>query len=164
MSELKNPGPIEFDATIEREEEVVNSSAWINFPMDLKETYGKGNLVPVVATFDGKVRYQGSLAKMGGREACLILRKDVREQLGKQPGDTVHVRVELDTAERKIDLGKDEEVALKEAGLLEAFRGFAFSHQREYHRWIEEAKRPETRANRIVKMCEMIKSGKKEPR
>lgn len=60
-----------------------------------------------------------------------------------------------------IDLGKDEEKALTGAGLLEKFRAMAYTHQREYHRWIEEAKKPTTRANRITKMIEMLKARKK---
>ncbi|HSX45266.1 MAG TPA: YdeI/OmpD-associated family protein [Candidatus Saccharimonadales bacterium] len=164
MAELKNPGPIEFDAFIEREESVVNSSAWILFPLDLKETYGKGNLVPIKAIFDGKVHYQGSLAKMGGRDACLILRKDVRAELGKEPGDKVHVVVELDTAQRKWPIAPDAKKALIKAKQLEKFESLAYSHQREYFRWIDEAKRPETRVARIARMCDMLAEGKKEPR
>src|SRR4051794_26631866 len=118
MADLINPGPIEFTAVIEREESVVNSSAWISFPLDLKETYGKGNLVPVKAVFDDKVQYQGSLAKMGGRDACLILRKDVRAELGKQPGDKVKVRIEPDMAKRKWPLPNDAKLALTQAKQL----------------------------------------------
>jgi len=54
------------------------------------------------------------------------------------------------------------EKALKDVGLLEKFRGLAYSHQREYHRWIGEAKRPETRAARITKMTEMLAAGKQK--
>jgi hypothetical protein len=163
MAELKNPGPIEFEGKIQATDGLPGNG-WIAFPYDLKETYGKGNLVPVKITFDGRVHYTGSLAKMGGESAMILLRKDVRAELGKKPGESVKIKVELDTSERKINLAEDEEKALKDAGLLEAFRSMAFSHQREYHQWIEEAKRPETRANRIAKMCEMITAGKKEPR
>jgi len=42
--------------------------------------------------------------------------------------------------------------ALKDARLLEKFRSLPPSHQREYLGWIEEAKRPETRASRIEKL------------
>jgi len=164
MSDLINPGPIEFTAVIERETSVSNSSAWVSFPFDLKETYGKGNLVPVKAVFDDTVTYQGSLAKMGGRGACLILRKDIRGQLGKQPGDQVKVRVELDTVERFWPLADDAKQALKKSGQLLTFRDLAYSHQREYFRWVDEAKRLETRAKRIQKMCELLAAGHKEPR
>ena len=76
----KDPGPIRFKAVIQRNTGVANSSAWIEFPYDLKETYGVGNLVPFKATFDGQVKYRGSLAKMGGTGAMILLRKlDLRK-------------------------------------------------------------------------------------
>lgn len=164
MAELIDPGSIIYEAVIKRNADVANSSAWVGFPFDLKETYGKGNLVPVKITFDDRVHYTGSLAKMGGENAMILLRKDVRAQLGKEPGETVSVRVDLDTSERKVNISKDEETALKESGLLNMFRSLAFTHQREYHQWIEAAKRPETHVSRIAKMVEMLRAGKKEPR
>ncbi len=163
MSELKNPGPIEFEAVIQETGDLPQNG-WVTFPYDLKETYGKGNLVPVRIIFDHRVKYTGSLAKMGGESAMILLRKDIRAQLAKAPGEKVHVRVELDTSERKIELAKDAQQALQAAGLLEQFQGLAFTHQREYHQWIEQAKRPETRTKRIQKMLEMLKAGRKDPR
>ncbi|MFM8369777.1 MAG: YdeI/OmpD-associated family protein, partial [Chloroflexota bacterium] len=35
-------------------------------------------------------------------------------------------------------------------------------HQREYIKWVEEAKKAETRAKRIQKMMDMLKQGEKE--
>jgi uncharacterized protein YdeI (YjbR/CyaY-like superfamily) len=42
------------------------------------------------------------------------------------------------------------------------FEGLAASHQREYVRWIEEAKRPETRARRVAGTLEMLTAGGKQ--
>lgn len=39
--------------------------------------------------------------------------------------------------------------ALKEAGLADFFADCTASHQREYLKWIGEAKKPETRSKRI---------------
>lgn len=46
--------------------------------------------MPVIATFDG-VEYLGSLVKM--KTPCHIIgvRKDIRAQINKQPGDRIHV-------------------------------------------------------------------------
>ena len=43
----------------------------------------------------------------------------------------------------------------------EIFDGYAYTHRKEYVRWIEEAKRPETRQNRLAKTIEMLKEKKK---
>lgn len=43
----------------------------------------------------------------------------------------------------------------------ELFDAMSYTHRKEYIRWITEAKKPETRENRKVKMIEMILAGKK---
>lgn len=159
-----NPGPISFTATIRRNTNVANSSAWIAFPYDLKETFGVGNLVPFAATFDGRVSYRGSFAKMGGDQAMILLRKDVRAKLGKGPGDTVSVLVELDEQPRTVEVAADIRAALEAAGLWERFGGLAYSHRKEFVAWVEQAKRPETRARRIAGTCEMLARGQTRTR
>ncbi|MGO9030043.1 MAG: YdeI/OmpD-associated family protein [Acidimicrobiales bacterium] len=158
--EFTNPGPQSFRSPIVRNGEVANSSAFIEFPHDLKELFGVGNLVPVSATFDGRVTYQGSLAKMGGPKAVLVLRKDVRDQLGKGPGDSVDVVLELDDRPRTVELPDDVATALADSGEADAFEALAYTHRKEFVRWIEEAKRPETRQRRIEQTCEMVHAGK----
>ncbi len=59
---------------------------------------------------------------------------------------------------RQISLAKDEKTALAKAGLLEKYQKLPYSHQREYHMWIEEAKKPETRARRIEQMVDRLNS------
>jgi uncharacterized protein YdeI (YjbR/CyaY-like superfamily) len=46
--------------------------------------------------------------------------------------------------------------ALVKAGLGDFFDGCTAAHQREYLKWIEEAKRPETRNARISQAVKMI--------
>jgi uncharacterized protein YdeI (YjbR/CyaY-like superfamily) len=46
--------------------------------------------------------------------------------------------------------------ALVKAGLGEFFLGRTAAHQREYLKWIEEAKRPETRRARIGQAMTML--------
>ena len=71
--------------------------AYIEFPNDVKACFGKGR-VKVVATFDG-VTYEGSIVNMGIKNAdgsiCYIIgiRKDIREKIGKQAGDSIKVTI-----------------------------------------------------------------------
>lgn len=53
------------------------------------------------------------------------------------------------------------EALLKAPQSLAFFEQLAPSHRKEYIRWIEEAKKAETRQNRIVKAVEMLAAGKK---
>ena len=154
MPELKDPGKIVFSAVIQNGS---GGGAWVDFPYNLKETFGKGNLVPIKARFDNKADYSGNLAMMGGECAMLLVRKDIREQIDKQAGQSVNVEVWLDTSERKVNVSKDIQDAFKKAGVWEKFTLYSYSHQNEHIRYIEEAKRAETRSQRIHKSIELIK-------
>jgi hypothetical protein len=80
----------EFEAIIIKVPDI--DGAYVEIPFDVKATFGKGR-VPVHATFDG-FPYQGSLVKM--RTPCHIIgiRKDIRQQIGKQAGNSVLVTIE----------------------------------------------------------------------
>lgn len=59
-------------------------------------------------------------------------------------------------------LPADLAVALRAApAALAFFEQLAPSHRKEYIRWLEEAKKAETRQQRLAKVVEMLKSGKK---
>lgn len=47
----------------------------------------------VIVTFD-HVIYQGSLVRMKTPGHIIGLRKDIRAQIQKQPGDIVHVKIQ----------------------------------------------------------------------
>lgn len=66
--------------------------AYVEIPFDVKKVFGRGR-VKVNATFDG-YPYQGSLVRMGTPGHILGIRKDIRQAIGKQPGDTVQVTVQ----------------------------------------------------------------------
>lgn len=85
----------EFYAAIEAVPD--KGGAYIRFPYDIRKEFGKGR-VKVEAAFDGEP-YRGSIVNMGVKNAdgsvCYIIgiRKDIRDKIGKQPGDTVLVRI-----------------------------------------------------------------------
>lgn len=79
----------EFDAVIKKVPDI--DGAYVDFPYDVREEFGKGR-VKVHAEFDGEP-YDGSLVRMGTPGHIIGLRKDIRGKIGKQPGDTVSVRL-----------------------------------------------------------------------
>lgn len=144
-----DPGVLAFTASIEQSS-TLGAAAWVIFPYDVKQTFGVGNLVPVIVTFDTREKYRGSIAKMG-KKPMILLRKDIRAKLGKAKGDTVAVEVRLDTTIRQVNLQADVRAALNQRPEIAAyFKSLAYSHQREYAEWINEAKKPETRERRIA--------------
>ena len=60
------------------------------------------------------------------------------------------------------NIPKDVSKALKDCGLAEFFSAYAPSHQREYLKWITEAKKPETRKKRIQKALKMLSDKRSE--
>ncbi|MEV0796686.1 YdeI/OmpD-associated family protein [Kribbella sp. NPDC050281] len=142
-----------FEGTI-----VVNDGggAWVEVPGEVIAGLGGGGRIPVHATFDG-VAYRGSIASMGGCMALGIL-KSIRTELGKGAGDPVTVTLTRDAAERTVEVPADLAAALEEAGLRKAFDALSYSHRREHVNAINDAKKPETRARRIGKALEILKS------
>lgn len=153
---LKNM-PYEFDAVIEASG---SGGAYVTIPADAPEVFNRRGQVRVLAAFDG-VPYRGSVTTMGGIRLLIIL-KDIREQIGKQPGDTVRVGLAEDTAPRVVEVPDDFAAALGGAPAARAaFDDFSYTHRKEYVQWIEDAKKPETRARRIAKALEMLARGEK---
>ena len=74
-----------------------SGGAYVLFPYDIRKEFGRGR-VKVHVTFDGEP-YDGSIVNMGVRNAdgsvCYIIgvRKEIRSRIGKQPGDSVLVKV-----------------------------------------------------------------------
>ncbi|HWC68118.1 MAG TPA: YdeI/OmpD-associated family protein [Acidimicrobiales bacterium] len=143
-----------FEAPIEAAD---RGGACVRVPPGVVAALGGGGRIKVRATFDG-IAYRGSVVSMGGEKVIGLL-KTIREELGKGPGDTVAVTLDVDDAERTVDVPADLSAALDAAGLLDAFRALSYTHQREHVAWIEEAKRPDTRARRIHQTVERLREG-----
>lgn len=94
-------------------------------------------------------------------EFLLGLYQEVRQGAGVQAGDEVDVTVELDDAPREVEVPEALTVALAaDPQARESFERMAFTHRKEYARWIAEAKREETRQRRVRQALEMIRAGK----
>ena len=97
---------------------------------------------------------------MGG-EYLLGLSREVRDGAGVVSGDEVDVRLALDTAPREVEVPESLAAALSADPVAHAaFEKLAFTHRKEFARWIGEAKRDETRQRRVQQAVEMIRSGR----
>lgn len=83
----------------------------------------------------------------------------IRDQIDKGPGDTVAVTITKDETVRTVEVPTELTKLLKKEKLAEVFDKLSYTHQKEYVRWIGEAKREETRQNRIAKTVEMLRAG-----
>lgn len=138
------------------------NAAFIEFPFSVEELFHKKGQIKIKALLDDRVEYRGSLAKMKSDCHLLGLTQEIRKQLGKTFGDEVSVSLTEDKEEREVEIADDIISVFNEnpeAKVL--FDAMSYTHKKEYIRWIEEAKKPETRENRKSKMIEMILGGKK---
>jgi uncharacterized protein YdeI (YjbR/CyaY-like superfamily) len=85
----------------------------------------------------------------------------VKAATGVDAGDRVDVTMELDTEPRRVTLPADLRAALAaDPTAKSAFAKLSYTHKREYVEWVEEAKRPETRARRIIATVAGAREGK----
>ena len=85
----------EYDAVLR--EQADSGGAYVLFPWDIRELFGKGRL-RVHAELDG-IPYDGSIVNMGVKNPdgtiCYIIGvlKSIRRTIGKKDGDTIHVLI-----------------------------------------------------------------------
>jgi hypothetical protein len=141
-----------FKTTVVRD----GSMCFIPLTFDPRAVFGKIR-APVRVTLNGYT-YRSTIAAMGG-PPCIPLRKSHREAAGLEGGETLDVRLDLDTEKREVTLPADFAKALKaDPAVWERWRGLSYSHQREHVEAIESAKKPETRARRIENAIRMVRA------
>jgi hypothetical protein len=141
-------------------EDAYNGGAFVTVPFDVEKAFGKKR-VKVKATIAG-IPYRGSLVRMGTQDHILIILKEIREKAGVTFGDEIEIEVEEDKAPREIEVPDDVKAAVSENPKASSFfEGLSYSHQREYMKWVNDAKREETRRKRIEEMVKLLEEGKK---
>ncbi len=138
-------------------------AAFISFPYDVQKLFGTRGQVKVKVTFDG-YPYRGILSIMGGGKHAILVRKDVRQAIAKNIGDTVNVIVEQDLEERVVDLPTALHDLLKKNPKAKAFfDSLSFTNRKEYAVWIASAKKEETLLKRLEATLSKLLAGKKNP-
>jgi Bacteriocin-protection, YdeI or OmpD-Associated/Domain of unknown function (DUF1905) len=111
---------------------------------------------PAVLALINGVEYRSRLAVYGGR-SYLGLRKDLLRRLEVGVGDVIQVELVEDHQERVVVEPPELTAALAEHPAAKAaYERLPYSHRTEYARWIDEAKKPETRADRIAKTIKRL--------
>jgi len=129
-------------------------------PDDVVDALGGGRR-PAVRITIGTHAYRTTVASRGGR-FLVPLSAENRAAAGVAAGDEIDVEILLDTAPREVDLPDDLVGALGgDPAARDFFDGLAYTHRKEWVRWIEEAKRPATRSNRIAETVAALHAGKR---
>jgi hypothetical protein len=128
---------------------------WLEVPFNAKELFGEAR-PPVAGTLNG-APFSGRLSVYGGK-TYLGLNKVIRDAAGIDVGDHVEVVLDRDESPREVEIPPELLVAFeRDAAAKAIYDKLAFTHRREYARWIAEAKKDETRERRVAKALEMLK-------
>jgi Domain of unknown function (DUF1905)/Bacteriocin-protection, YdeI or OmpD-Associated len=115
----------------------------------------------VKGTIDG-VPFRSSLIPRGGGAVFIVVNSELRERIGKNPGATVEIELELDTKPVVVPLHPAfRKALLREPKLKAVFDGLAPSRRLAFVRWISDAKQESTRDRRITTALGMIRRGEK---
>jgi hypothetical protein len=132
----------------------------IEVPENVVTALSSGNRPPVTVTIGGYT-YRTTVARMGGR-FLIPLSAENRTEAGVAAGDQVDVEIALDSGPREVTVPGDLAAALAQDDTARAsFDGLSYTHRKEWVRWIEEAKKAETRATRLAKTVESLRAGKR---
>ena len=148
---------MEFEAELERR----GSGHVVRLPFDAREIFGTAR-APVRVTVREHT-FRTTTARYGGVD-YIGLNRDVRDEAGVAAGERITVRMELDTEPRVVEVPGELAHALSaDSEAQAAFDALSYTHRKEYARWIEEAKREETRTRRVAQAIAMLRKGVATP-
>jgi hypothetical protein len=139
------------------------NGAWthLDVPFNVEEAFGTRARVAVRGTVNG-FPFRTSIMPRGQGVFYMAFTKEMQQATKAGVGDAVSVVMEPDTAPRLVTVPPDLTKALnKSAPRKKFFAALSYSHQKEYVDWIEQAKKPETRAIRIEKTLTLLATGRK---
>lgn len=146
----------EFTATIQKK----GSRVFIPIPFDPDTVWGQKPRHHIRGTINGMM-IRGPL-DIQEEVYFLSLGPAWRRNSGVDAGTEVHVVLDAEGPQQEM-LAEDIAQALgDEPTAADFFNGLATFYRKGYIRWIEGAKRPETRAKRIAETVDLLKAGQKQ--
>jgi len=140
--------------------EGVGTWTFAPIPLDIAHETGIKARLRVKGRIDG-VPFAGTLLPGGSGRHFVVVKKEIRDRLGKSAGDGVRIQMDVDLSPAGVVIPDDLTRALtRSSAARSGFEGMAPSHKKAYVEWIEEAKKPATRTKRIAKALMMIAAGK----
>ncbi len=136
----------------------VGTWTYATIPFDCEKEFGSKAQIKVKGQINNQ-DIETSLMPHGNGKHFIILTKEIRDKAKITVGDTITVGLQLDISRKAIETPEDLNIALKkEKAVFEFYNKLAPSHKKEYVKWVEEAKKDETRLNRITKAVEKLKT------
>jgi hypothetical protein len=122
---------------------------YLDVPFSVPDVFGVKGQAKVKGTID-RAAFRSTLLPRGDGTHYLVVNRALRDQIGVSAGGTVRVTLERDAEPRAVSLAPDFKRALnRNRAAKAAYEKMAYSHQKAYVEWIDEARREDTRARRI---------------
>lgn len=135
--------------------------AAIKPPFDVVEVFGRKGRVPVKGTING-FPFRSSLMNMGDGH-MMVVNAELRAGGKCKAGDTVKIVMELDEEARQVELPPYlKKIINGDPKAKKYWAKLSFTHQKEYVRELEGAKKEETRERRIVTMMDALRNGRRK--
>jgi hypothetical protein len=146
-----------FDGEVEQRER----GFVVQLPFDPKEAFGRVRAPVIVTVNDHSFR---TTTMRYGDVDMIGLNREVRDATGLTAGDRTIFELAADTQPREVEVPEALASALHDdAAAREAFDALSYTHRREYARWIDEARREETRQRRVARAVELLRAGVRTP-
>jgi hypothetical protein len=138
-------------------ERVGKTATMFRVPFDLEDAFGRARPPVKVTIRDYTWRTTPGVYDGVGH---IVVNRAAKAATGVDAGDRVRVGMDLDLEPRTVAVPADLRAALAaEQAAKAAFGKLSYTHRREYVEWVEEAKRPETRARRIAATVARVREG-----
>jgi hypothetical protein len=116
----------------------------------------KPKYIPVVAIVNGRTS-RTTLVPAGDGRHRMQINTTLRKAAHADVGDVVSVELRLDLESRDLPVPADLRAALKEhPKARKAFEALATGHRRQFIKWFDSAKGPETRLRRLRRAMDIL--------
>ena len=137
---------VEFSAELQQDGKTATG---VTVPEEVLAALGSGRRPAVAVTINGHT-FRTTIGSIRG-VAKIPVSAAVRAAAGVTAGDLLVVEVAADATPREVSVPDDLTAALDgDQAAAGFFAGLSYSHKNAYVTWIEEAKKPETRARRVA--------------
>ncbi|WP_258105477.1 YdeI/OmpD-associated family protein [Marinoscillum sp. MHG1-6] len=114
--------------------------------------------VKVKGSIDGFELNNYKLMPMGNGQLFLPVKASIRKAIKKSAGDSVHIILTLDESPLELPQEMIDCFDIASPDLLEAFYKHSEGERKYYLDWIYDAKKEETKAERIIKLIQLLEN------
>ncbi len=132
------------------------NGVFAEFPFDSRKEFNSRKHVWCKVQIEGK-SYSMNLIPNGNGGHWLLLKKDIRDAIGKHEGDTVQIELERDLRPRNIKVPEYLQWLLdNDEQMMRYFEKLPFSGKKFWIAHIEESKNEDTKVERINRFFEFL--------